>query len=122
MYYAPYSYMIIIECDVSDYKNSQAIHYNQIVPCPNCKTGLGMWHYGYRLRKVRDFQGNTYWLKLPKYRCPKCKKVFHTLPSFLLPYKHYDRSTISNVRNGITNGCGASYLSIYLWSRYQQAL
>ncbi len=81
-----------------------------------------MWRYGYRLRKVRDFYGNVFWIEVPKYRCPKCRKVYHTLPSFLIPYKHYDQDTINRIQNGNTDGCGASYLSTYLWSRYQHGL
>ena len=112
--------MIIVNMDQPDYSDNLKLHYSQTIFCPNCSESIAMWRYGYRLRKVRDFNANTYWVKIPKYRCPKCKKVYHTIPSFLIPYKHYDRSTITKIQNGIYDGCGASYLSIYLWSRYVQ--
>ena len=114
--------MILINCQQIDYKTCQKVYYSQPIPCPSCKDGLGMWRYGYRLRKVKDFYGETYWIKLPKYRCQKCGKIFLTLPSFLIPYKQYDLDTLTRIQNGITDGCGASYLSIYFWSRYAHAL
>ena len=121
-YYALNYYVIYIDCGSIDYAVVTRINYQKPVECPECKNGLAMWRYGYRKRKVIDFTGKVYQLELPKYRCPKCKKVFHTLPTFLIPYKQYDQDTISKIQNGIRDGCGASYLSIYLWSQNLQLL
>ena len=109
--------MIIIDCQPIEYRDGYKNKYEKPIVCPECESGLAMWKYGYRKRKVRDFQGHTYWINLPRYRCPICGKMFLTLPTFLLPYKQYDKSTIAKVQNGKTAGCGASYLSIYLWTR-----
>ena len=122
MNYALSDNMIIVNCPEIPYSNNYKLSYKKIILCPNCTEPIAMWRYGYRSRKVRDFQANTYWIKLQKYRCPKCGKVYLTLPTFLIPYKHYDRSTITRIQNGIRDGCGASYLSIYLWLRYAHGL
>ena len=114
--------VIIVQSEEISYSDHLKLHYQQTILCPNCSEHIAMQKYGYRLRKVKDFQANTYWIELPKYRCPKCRKIYLTLPTFLIPYKHYDRSTIERIQNGIRDGCGASYLTIYLWSRYLQTL
>ena len=99
------------------YTNDLKVTVKTVMVCPDCKDGIAMWRYGYRKRKIRDFQGRSYWIGLQRYHCKTCHKTFIILPSFLIPYKQYDRTTIQNVQNGCTNGCGASYLSIYLWKR-----
>lgn len=109
--------MFIIDCEPIVYSDGVKVRYSKPLFCPVCKTGLAMWRYGYRKRKVRDFQGRIFWVMLPRYRCQKCGKIYLTLPNFLIPYKQYDRDTIRNIQNGIRHGCGASYQSIYLWSR-----
>lgn len=109
--------MIPIKFKQPIYKNYLKIRPSQIMVCPNCMDGIAMWRYGYRLRKIKDFQGETYWIGLQRYHCKTCHKTFVIFPSFLVPYKQYDRSTIENVQNGLTEGCGASYLSIYLWKK-----
>ena len=109
--------MIPITIDISVYTDDLKISSDHIMSCPNCKDGMAMWRYGYRLRKIRDFQGKVYWIKLQRYHCKKCHKTFVIFPSFLIPYKQYDRRTIQNVQNGFTHGCGASYLSMYIWKR-----
>ena len=114
--------MFIIDCDPIVYADGVKVHYNKPLFCPICNTGLAMWKYGYRKRKIRDFQGKIYRINLPRYRCQECGKMYLTLPFFLLPFKQYDKITILNIQNGIKHGCGASYQSIYLWSRYAQGL
>lgn len=109
--------MILIPYEKPVYANGLKICPKQIIFCPECQDGIAMWHYGYRLRKVKDFEGNSYWIGLQRYHCKKCNKTFVIFPSFLVPYKQYDRMTILNVQNGLIEGCGASYLSIYLWKK-----
>ena len=109
--------MIFVECEKIVYENGARIYIKKPVPCPNCNIGIGMWRYGYRKRRMRDYVANKYWIFLPRYKCQKCGKIYWTLPDFLLPYKQYDRSTIEKVQNGCWDGCGASYLSIYFWRR-----
>ena len=109
--------MIMVDCEPILYDDTVRIRYDRPLFCPNCKDGLAMWRYGYRKRKVRDFRGTVHWLELPCYRCSECGRMFLTLPSFLIPFKQYDRLTIQKVQNGYSNGCGASYLSMYLWRR-----
>ena len=99
------------------YVNNQRISASGAVVCPNCADGFAMWRWGYRKRKVRDFRADSYSIYLQKYYCPRCGHVYWSLPDFLIPYKQYDRETIEKIQNGITNGCGASYLSIYYWNR-----
>lgn len=110
--------MIIIEYKQIIYSNGYKVKPNQPMSCPNCKDGLAMWRYGFRLRKVKDFQGKSYQINLQRYYCPKCRKIFVILPFFLMPFKQYDRETISKVQNGLIQGCGASYQSIYLWKHF----
>ena len=109
--------MIPIHYDIPIYTDGLKIRPEGIMVCPECQDGMAMWRYGYRLRKIRDFRGETYWIGLQRYHCKKCNKTFVIFPSFLVPYKQYDRRTIQNVQNGVIHGCGASYLSIYLWKR-----
>lgn len=111
--------MIQVKCDIPIYSNDLKIRPEGIMVCPECQDGMAMWRYGYRLRKIRDFQGKIYWIGLQRYHCKKCNKTFVIFPSFLIPYKQYDRKTIQNVQNGFTYGCGASYLSMYLWRKLQ---
>lgn len=111
------NYMIQVNIDVPIYTNGLKICPSHIMTCPDCMDGIAMWRYGYRLRKIRDFQGKVYWIGLQRYHCKSCNKTFVIFPSFLIPYKQYDRMTIQNVQNGFTQGCGASYLSIYLWKK-----
>ena len=109
--------MIPVSIDIPVYTNGLKICPSHNMTCPDCKDGIAMWRYGYRLRKIRDFQGTVYWIGLQRYHCKNCNKTFVIFPSFLIPYKQYDRMTIQNIQNGFTNGCGASYLSIYLWKK-----
>ena len=110
--------MLYIPFEQIVYADGYKVSPNSPMFCPECKDGLAMWRYGFRKRKIRDFQGKTYWIGLQRYCCPKCRKIYVVLPNFLVPYKQYDRMTIQSVQNGYIKGCGASYLSIYLWKRY----
>jgi len=114
--------MISIEFQQITYTNGYKVRPSHPVECPDCKDGLAMWRYGFRLRKVKDFQGKSYQINLQRYYCPKCRKIFVILPSFLIPFKQYDRETIAKVQNGLIQGCGASYQSIYLWIRFLHIL
>ena len=114
--------MIIVEVPQIVYYDGYKVIPSHPVTCPSCKDGFAMWRYGFRLRKVKDFQGRSYQINLQRYYCPKCKKIFVILPSFLIPYKQYDRETIFKIQNGLTLGCGASYQSIYLWTRFLHSL
>ena len=110
--------MIIIHTEKPTvYKNGLRITTNDIVVCPTCKDGIAMWRWGYRKRRVRDFQAGSYWIYIQNYYCPKCGHVYWILPDFLIPYRQYDRETIIKIQKGCKDGCGASYLSIYLWKR-----
>ena len=109
--------MILIDYDKIEYSNGYKVSPKYPMVCPNCKDGLAMWRYGFRSRKVRDFQGKIYQINLQRYYCQKCRKIYVVLPSFLIPYKQYDRNTILQIQNGFIQGCGASYLSIYLWKK-----
>lgn len=109
--------MIFVEFEAIAYKDGYKVRPKQTMVCPNCKDGLAMWRYGFRKRKVRDFRGGSYRIGLQRYRCKNCGKIFVILPSFLIPYKQYDRYTITSIQNGFVSGCGASYLSIYHWKR-----
>ena len=109
--------MIIIPFEQIEYTDGYKVTPSNPVFCPNCKDGLAMWRYGFRHRKVRDFQGRSFRINLQRYYCPNCHRIYVILPSFLIPYKQYDRMTITSVQNGFIHGCGASYLSIYIWRR-----
>lgn len=114
--------MIPIEVKAIIYSDGYKVRPSYPISCPNCKTGFAMWRYGFRHRKVRDFQGKPYRINLQRYYCPECHKIFVILPSFLIPFKQYDRETIAKVQNGLIQGCGASYQSIYLWTRFLHTL
>ena len=109
--------MIIIEHEVIAYADGYKITTAKPMFCPNCNSGLAMWKYGFRSRKVKDFQGRSYRINLQRYYCQICHSIFVILPSFLIPYKQYDRMTIASVQNGFIHGCGASYMSVYYWRR-----
>ena len=67
--------------------------------CPLC--GGTLKYYSTVKRKVKrgnDLVANVY---LPRLRCMSCGKEHRALPSFVLPYKHYDATIIRGFAAGL---------------------
>lgn len=66
--------------------------------CPKCSTVL--CRSGWRKRTVIAMDGipETYWIR--RLYCPKCKKIHHELPDFIVPYKRYTAQVIENILEG----------------------
>lgn len=68
--------------------------------CPFCSNETKLIKYGTVRRKVRSSVNLIYWVKLRRYFCCECERVHRSLPSFLLPYKQYEKWIIEGITSG----------------------
>lgn len=89
-------------------------------PCPIC--GVGTHLYGRRRRIALLADGRKVFLLIRRLWCPRCKRIHHELPDFLLPYKHFISACIEKVfrKQGGTVCCENS--TIYRWRRWLRKL
>lgn len=66
--------------------------------CPNC--GGELKHYDSVNRVIKTKGGNKSYIKVRRLKCTICKKIHRNVPSYLIPYKHYDVDIISGVIEG----------------------
>lgn len=67
--------------------------------CPHCKSRL--YKYDKVKRLLKSTNGRKQFLKIQRYRCPKCGKIHRNLPDCLFPYKHYNSEIIIGVIDGL---------------------
>lgn len=94
-----------------------SIQSGEIYPsCPVC--GEEMHPYGRRQRIGLLADGRKVFLFIRRLWCPRCKRIHHELPDFLLPYKHFIMACIKKVfrKQGGTVCCENS--TIYRWRRW----
>lgn len=78
-----------------------------IISCPNC--GETLLHYGTVKRIVRSKCGEKYWIKIERLTCPSCKTIHRSIPSFLIPYKHYEAQIITGFVDGTITSFDLEY-------------
>lgn len=66
--------------------------------CEKC--GNSMKKYDKVTRTYKTKEGVKKYIKIQRYYCPNCGKIVRSLPNFLLPYKHYTKDIIENVKSG----------------------
>lgn len=67
--------------------------------CPDC--GGVAKRYDRVNRTVRTKNGETKSIKVERYKCVKCGKIHRELPSYILPYKHYESEVVQGVLEGL---------------------
>lgn len=63
--------------------------------CKEC--GGTEYYYDTVLRSARTKKGKRYFVKVRRYRCSNCHSIHRVLPSYLLPYKLYEKEIIQGV-------------------------
>lgn len=66
--------------------------------CKNC--GGTECYYDTVLRSAKTKKGHKYFVKVRRYRCSNCHSIHRVLPSYLLPYKLYEKEIIQGVISG----------------------
>lgn len=67
----------------------------------NCQKCGGMLkHRDYVNRIVKSKGGERKTIKIERMICSKCGKLSRILPSYLSPFKHYEKDVIEGVREG----------------------
>lgn len=66
--------------------------------CPNCGGELKYYDSLKRLLKTKN--GEKKHVKIRRLKCTECNKIHRELPSYILPYKHYESDIIEGVREG----------------------
>lgn len=51
-------------------------------------------------RLVRIGGGDKRWVKVKRFKCIECNKLYRELPDYIFPYKHYDGEIIKGVVEG----------------------
>lgn len=88
--------------------------------CPHCKKA--MWQYGYRWRVAFLSNGQKVHILIRRLWCPRCLRIHHELPDFLLPYKRFVARCIEKAINGQTDGLCCENSTIIRWHRWFQSL
>lgn len=78
--------------------NETAVLVDDIFACPDC--GGSLKHRDYTTRKWKTTEDDWEFIKTPRHKCTVCGKLHRILPEFLMPYKHYDKNVIEDVREG----------------------
>lgn len=66
--------------------------------CPDCDGTLK--YYDRARRIVRTKGGKVRWEKVDRFFCTECGSIHRKLPSYLLPYKHYEANIIRGFISG----------------------
>lgn len=66
--------------------------------CPYCLGLLKPYDRVYRIVRTRG--GLTKRVRIRRFVCGKCGRVHRALPSYILPFKHYESEIIDGVING----------------------
>lgn len=67
--------------------------------CSVC--GESMKYYDSVSRIVRTKMRKTTWIKIKRFRCPRCGGIHRELPCYILPYKQYETEIIRGVLEGL---------------------
>ena len=70
-----------------------------VIPCPEC--GSELKYRDKRLRILRKYGGDTFWILIRRLKCCNCGRLHTELPDCLAPHKHYEIEVIENVVDGI---------------------
>lgn len=73
--------------------------YEGINRCPVC--GGDMRHYDYTSRIVKTKNGEKEFIDIRRLRCLDCNRVHRELPTYLLPYLHYEKEIVDGVQQGL---------------------
>lgn len=67
--------------------------------CPKCNGMLKK--YDRTKRIVRGKEHKTQWIYIQRVKCVKCSRIHRVLPSFIFPYRHYEKELIVGVVEGL---------------------
>lgn len=67
--------------------------------CPDC--GGYLAGYDHVKRIIRSKYGDRKFINIPRYRCKHCYRLHRAIPSYILPYKHYEIEVINGVVEGL---------------------
>lgn len=80
---------------------------DKMTKCPKC--GGKLKHIGSVNRTVKGKFGKKYVVKLRRVLCTRCRMVHRELPSFLLPYKQYEKTIIEGFKKGVFTSFDLEY-------------
>ena len=66
--------------------------------CVEC--GGTLKYYDYVKRIVRTKGGDSWRVKIKRFKCEGCKRIRRMLPNYIFPYKHYEADIIQGVLAG----------------------
>lgn len=72
---------------------------NEYLYCNICGDPL-KYHDSVR-RIVRGRNRETTWIKVPRYKCSRCRCIHRKLPMYIFPYKQYSSDIIFGVIDGL---------------------
>lgn len=75
--------------------------------CPRC--GHKAFYYDSVQRKVKTKHHRSYWIDISRHHCLACGHYYRILPSFLVPFKLYEREIIRGFVSGELDNSNLDY-------------
>ena len=75
--------------------------------CEKCKCEIE--YYDTVQRTILKANHEKQYIKIKRYRCPRCGSIHRILPDNVLPYKQYDAEIIEGVKEGLIDSTTLGY-------------
>ena len=85
--------------------------------CPSCGQEK-MQLYGRRWRLVILPNGQKMYFSIRRLRCPRCLKIHHELPDFIMPHKHFAAICLIKALQKKEDTLFCENSTIYRWRRW----